>query len=227
MIGFRELNMAEFKIDLHSHSTASKDGGISLEQYRSLINSGTIDYIAVTDHNLVARARDIQAAIGDNIIVGEEIMTQNGEVIGLYLQEVVPEGLTMSEAIARIKDQNGITYLPHPFDSRRAWKLRQTLDSVINDIDIIEVFNPRTTSLTANREAFAYAQEKDKSIAASSDSHSAGEVGRTYSVIHQKPTRENLVELLQSPELSRKQARPHHYLNPVLNILKKKVWKRK
>ena len=81
-----------FKVDLHTHSSASHDGGISFEQYQLALSTGLLDAIAVTDHNSIETAQALHELLGDQIIVGEEIMTSQGEIIGLFLKQPIAPG---------------------------------------------------------------------------------------------------------------------------------------
>lgn len=93
------------KIDLHTHSIASKDGAITADDYERMLETGLLDYIAVTDHNRIDFAAELHAKLGEKIIVGEEIKTTEGEIIGLYLTEAIPALLTPEETVQRIKEQ--------------------------------------------------------------------------------------------------------------------------
>src|ERR1039457_5438980 len=103
-----------FKVDLHTHSPASPDGGISADQYIEAISTGVLDCVAITDHNRINFAKKLNHSVGDKIIIGEEIMTSGGEIIGLYRNEQVPANLTPIDTIRIIKDQGGLVYIPHP-----------------------------------------------------------------------------------------------------------------
>src|SRR3954467_12292615 len=108
-----------FKVDLHTHSIASPDGSLGLEDYRRALAEKRLDYIAITDHNRIDFAAQIRATLGEQIIIGEEITAVEGEVIGLFLREAVPAGLPLAETIQRITDQGGVVYIPHPFETVR------------------------------------------------------------------------------------------------------------
>ena len=102
--------------------------------------------IAVTDHNEISGALEAQRArpSGIKVIVGEEVKTADqGEVIGLFIEEQIPRGMTLQETIAEIKRQGGLVYVPHPFDRMHAVPDYEHLLAVLDDVDAIEVFNPR------------------------------------------------------------------------------------
>lgn len=106
----------KYKIDLHTHSIISHDGGLTAQQYTKLIESKMLDYIAITDHNETQFARIMQQKLGSKIIIGEEIATTEGEIIGLHLKQTIPKGMTPEETVRAIKQQNGLVYIPHPFE---------------------------------------------------------------------------------------------------------------
>lgn len=184
-----------FKVDLHTHSTESPDGGIKLTEYARMLETG-LDYIAVTDHGTVAHARKLQATHGDRIIVGQEIMTTAGELIGLYLQQSIPDQLDLEAAVAAIRQQGGLVYVPHPFETTRHGLQADSLALIADAVDIVETHNGRAMFQNKSSQAHAWAAEHGCAMAASSDGHSASGWGRTYSVIAAQPKRDNLVKLL-------------------------------
>src|SRR5476649_2676258 len=101
-----------YKIDLHTHSIASPDGSITLEDYRSILNSGRLDMVAITDHNTIGFAMATKKTLGVRIIVGEEIKCLEGEIIGLFLSKPVEPGRPYTQTIEDIKDQGGLVYIP-------------------------------------------------------------------------------------------------------------------
>ena len=102
------MNGKRYKVDLHTHSIISQDGGITVGNTKKVLQSGLLDCIAITDHNETSFARIMQKKLGDHIIIGEEISTPEGEIIGLYLKETIPGGIGLDEAIASIKHQGGL-----------------------------------------------------------------------------------------------------------------------
>jgi predicted metal-dependent phosphoesterase TrpH len=211
------------KIDLHTHSYGSPDGGISLRSYRRLLRNKTVDYIAVTDHNEIQAAQDIQKVIGDRIIIGEEIMTNEGEIIGLYLQERIKPGLSAKATVAAIKQQKGLVYIPHPFETIRSGISIATLKKIISDVDIIELRNGRALFQNMSSEARTWAVTHDIALAASSDAHGIVGVGRTYSTIDKAPTKTTLVTQLATAKHTTKLARLPSLLSPKANRLKKRL----
>ena len=209
------------KIDLHTHSILSRDGGINLEQYEQLFRNGTIDVAAITDHNEISFAVDAHKKLGDRIIVGEEIMTTDGEVIGLFLMEKVPSHLSLAETIAHIKKQGGIVYVPHPFETIRKGLDEAVLLKHIKDIDIIETANGRAFLQDASKQAYSFAKKHKKTGAAGSDSHCKHGVGNTYATLSSIPGRNNFLELFANASLCDKRMNILHAFCPQINRIKK------
>jgi predicted metal-dependent phosphoesterase TrpH len=188
------------KIDLHTHSIASPDGSLNETHYRRMLESGGLDIIAVTDHNTISFALELNKKLGDRIIVGEEIMTPQGEIIGLYLKEAVKPGLSPAETVAAIKTQGGLVYIPHPFETRRKGLQLGTLNTIAKDIDIVETHNGRAVFQNKSRTAGDWAAKNKLPGAAGSDSHGWYGWGRTYSIIDSAPAKATLAKLLAKAE---------------------------
>lgn len=212
-----------FKIDLHTHSSASKDGGITADQYAHAISTNVLDMIAVTDHNQIDFARHLQERFGDRVIVGEEIMSTGGEIIGLYLHKRVPPRLSPLETIKHIKDQGGIVYIPHPFESIRKGLHPGVMEELVKHLDIIEICNGRAFLQNRSAQALVWAKLNHVVGAASSDAHGVRGLGRTYTDVPELPSKQTLVELLAKgvPVTSRPSMRALLY--PKYNHLRRKV----
>jgi hypothetical protein len=187
-----------FKVDLHTHSVKSPDGGISAEQYHRAIRSSTLDYIAVTDHNRIDFALELREKMGEQIIVGEEIMTTAGEIVGLYLKKRVKPGLSPLETVKQIKDQGGIVYIPHPFETVRKGLHEGVLEELADFIDVIEVCNGRAFFQNRSGRAVVWTRINGKLSAASSDAHGFQGLGSTYTTVPHRPSRDNILKLLDN-----------------------------
>ncbi|MEK7602811.1 MAG: PHP domain-containing protein [Patescibacteria group bacterium] len=186
------------RLDLHTHSNASPDGGISAAQYHKVLSSGLLDCIAITDHNRIDFALEMQQAYGERIIVGEEIMTSAGEIIGLFLEKKIRPGLSPEETIDAIDSQNGIVYIPHPFETLRKGLDSRILDELKGRIDIIEVYNGRALVQNRSQQAAVWAKLNTVPSAASSDAHGIKGLGKTFTGVAALPTKKTLVDLLIS-----------------------------
>ncbi len=208
-----------FRLDLHNHTSFSSDGVLSPAALLSAARARSIDCIAVTDHNSVKggveAARLARADAGlPRVIPGMELMTEVGEVIGLYVEEDIPAGLSLVESVARIKAQGGLVYLPHPFDRLRRGAIspRERLHAA-ELADIVEVVNGRSLGPGVAAKAAALARETAKPAGAGSDAHRAPEVGIAYVVVAALPTPETLVELISAGRLEHGLRRREYVLN--------------
>lgn len=211
------------KIDLHTHSTSSPDGGITPEEYARIIEDGVLDYIAITDHNTTDFAKQLHATLGERIIVGEEIMSRTGELIGLYLTNTIPPGMSALDTAKAIKAQNGVVYVPHPLETVRKGLDQESLEVIASYIDIMEVHNGRALFQNRGPQSHTWARLHNKAIAASSDAHGKRGLGHTFSVIGKKPTAKNLVELLSKPHVVVNRPPLHTLLYPKYHKVRKKV----
>lgn len=186
-----------YKIDLHTHSFASPDGGISVNQYKHALANGQLDMIAVTDHNRIDAAQALHHELGDKVIVGEEIMTTQGEIVGLFLTEAIPGGLTPQAVVTQIKAQGGLVYIPHPFETIRKGLHPAVLDEIANQVDLIEVYNGRAFAQDRSQQAVVWAKLNQVPGLASSDAHGAHGLGRTFSRVPELPNRTNFMEIVK------------------------------
>lgn len=212
-----------YRLDLHTHSIASPDGGLRLRDYATMLGSGVLDSVAITDHNRVDFALEAQAKLGDAVIVGEEIKTTEGELIGLYLTDAVPSGLSALETAERIHAQGGLVYVPHPFETVRSGMADAALYKIAKQVDIMEVYNGR--ALFQNRSALSenWAREHGCVGAASSDAHGSIGWGKTYTEIGAAPTRKTLVHELQHARYNKELVGIIGALYPKYNRLRKMV----
>ena len=168
-------------VDLHMHTDHSHDCATPVEVLLATAAERGLGAIAVTDHNEVSGALDAErkaAQFGVKIIVAEEVKTASqGEVIGLFIREKIPRGLTLEETVADIKRQGGLVYVPHPFDRMHAVPDYEHLLGIIDDIDLIEVFNPRVAIGSFNEEAARFAEKYRIPAGVGSDSHVAQGLG--------------------------------------------------
>jgi PHP domain-containing protein/glycosyl transferase family 4 len=168
-------------VDLHMHTDHSPDCATPVEVLLATASAQGLGAIAVTDHNeisgaLAARAQAQDAGV--KVIVGEEIKTAGqGEVIGLFIEEKIPRGLSLEETVAEIKRQGGLIYVPHPFDRMHAVPDYEHLLTILDDVDAIEVFNPRVAIGAFNEEAARFAAKYRIIAGAGSDSHVAQGLG--------------------------------------------------
>jgi predicted metal-dependent phosphoesterase TrpH/glycosyltransferase involved in cell wall biosynthesis len=167
----RERRMID--VDLHMHTDHSYDCATPVEVLLAEARARGLGAIAVTDHNEISGAHAARArADGIEVIVGEEVKTADqGEVIGLFIEEKIPRGMTLQETIADIKRQGGLVYVPHPFDRLHSVPDYEHLLDVLDEVDAIEVFNPRVAISEFNDEAARFAAKYRIPAGAGSDAH--------------------------------------------------------
>ncbi len=219
--------MSDTRIDLHTHSIGSPDGGLTATDYSALLNAQVLHFIAVTDHDRIDTAQELQKTLGDQIIVGQEITTSQGEIIGLYLSEKITPGQTAQQTVKAIKQQGGLVYIPHPFETVRKGIPKEVLDSIAGLADIVETHNGRAVFQNKGPAAVAWARLHGKVSAASSDAHGKRGMATSFTTISGVPTRDNLVELLKTGR--QQTARPplHSLLYPKYHRLRGKLKKTK
>ena len=165
--------------------------------------------IAVTDHNEISgRAGGGRPAReGIKVIVAEEVKTADqGEVIGLFISEKIERGMTLEETIAEIKRQGGLVYVPHPFDRMHAVPDYEHLLSVIDDVDAIEVFNPRVAVGSFNEEAVRFAAKYRIPAGAGSDAHVVQGLGSARIRMRDFDGPEEFLESLRDADIVRNPA---------------------
>jgi Glycosyl transferases group 1/PHP-associated len=161
-------------VDLHMHTDHSYDCATPVEVLLAEVRARGLGAIAVTDHNEISGALDARAKAPAEltVIVAEEVKTADqGEVIGLFIEEKIPRGMTLQETIAEIKRQGGLVYVPHPFDRMHSVPDYKHLLDVLDDVDLIEVFNPRVAISEFNEEAVRFAAKYRIVAGAGSDAH--------------------------------------------------------
>lgn len=188
------------KLDTHTHCEASPDSRTRVAAQARAIKAAGLDVVAATDHNTIAGALRLrELADGFRVIVGEEITTREGEIIGLFLEQEVPRGLSAEETMARIHEQGGLVVVPHPFSRNRLYRIRrEALDRLRSRVDAIEVFNAREAFAADNRRAAAYAEEHGIPGLVGSDAHRPWEIGRAYLEVDDFAGRDDFVAALRS-----------------------------
>ena len=167
--------------DLHMHTTWSHDCSIEVDELLDHAEAEGLGAIAITDHNVFGGAQEAVAkSRGRDLIVipGEEVKTDDqGEVIGLFLREEIPRGMSFAETVAAIREQEGVVYLPHPFDRMHAIPFPATVHRHLNEIDVLEVYNARLLFEGYNDEAARFARKYGLPAGAGSDAHVLQGVG--------------------------------------------------
>jgi predicted metal-dependent phosphoesterase TrpH len=212
------------RIDLHCHSEASSDCRTKLTEIPVVCAQRGIEVLALTDHNEIWGALKLKEAAppGLTVIVGEEVYTSEGEIIGLFLNELIPRGLSPEETLERIHAQGGIALLPHGFDPLKPSRLQPDARARVQDrLDIIEGLNGHVSWTGWNARARRWALAHGKPVSAGSDAHRAKDIGSVYL---ETPTRTvetpaDLLEALRAGQIFGK------WRNPVTSYIKER-WAR-
>ncbi|MCB0858768.1 MAG: glycosyltransferase [Solirubrobacterales bacterium] len=196
-------------VDLHMHTDHSSDCATPVKVLIETARDRGFGAIAITDHNEVSGAQEaakVAEGMDDfKIIVAEEVKTgEQGEVIGLFLKEKIPKGLSMAETVAEIKRQGGLVYVPHPFDRLHSVPDYENLLDMVEDIDLMEVFNPRVAISSFNEEAERFARKYNIIPAAGSDSHVAQGLGAVRNRLHDFDGPEEFLEAMREAEITRR-----------------------
>jgi predicted metal-dependent phosphoesterase TrpH len=182
-------------VDLHCHTSASFDSLASPDAVVRAAAKRGLTHLAITDHDRIdgaLRARDA-APSGLSVIVGEEIKTTDGDLVAIFLRDLVEPGMTAAETIVAIRDQGGLVGVPHPFDSHRGYGRRSGADlaDIAGQVDWIEAYNARVVNRPfgpdANEQAALFALEHGLPGLAASDSHTVMEVGVAYNAVAVDP----------------------------------------
>jgi predicted metal-dependent phosphoesterase TrpH/glycosyltransferase involved in cell wall biosynthesis len=193
-------------VDLHMHTDHSPDCATPVGTLLETAKGVGLGAIAVTDHNEISGALAArEMADGIKVIVAEEVKTADqGEVIGLFLEEKIPRGMTLQETIGEIRRQGGLVYVPHPFDRMHAVPDYEHLLDVVEQIDAIEVFNPRVAFTAFNEEAARFAAKYRIVAGAGSDSHVAQGLGSVKIRMRDFEGPDEFLESLRDADIVRK-----------------------
>jgi len=193
-------------VDLHMHTDHSPDCATPVDTLLDTAKSVGLGAIAITDHNEISGALEArERANGIKVIVAEEVKTADqGEVIGLFIEEKIPRGMTLQETIAEIRRQGGLVYVPHPFDRMHAVPDYEHLLDVVEEIDAIEVFNPRVAFSAFNEEAAKFAAKYRIVAGAGSDSHVAQGLGSVKIRMRDFDGPEEFLQSLRDADIVRK-----------------------
>ena len=170
------------RVDCHLHTALSGDAVTTIDQLAERVESEQLDVICITDHNVTAAAvAAAERGIGARVIIGEEIRTREGDLIGLFLTERVPYVLPLGDAVGLIRAQGGLVYLPHPFDPGRS-SLGAAARQLCADglADVVEVFNAKVEDQHCNEQAATLAASCGLPGAAGSDAHDPEGIGAAY-----------------------------------------------
>ncbi len=213
------------RADLHTHTCFSRDGLTSPQSFVEACRRKALDCVAVTDHNTI-RGALIVCDLADSdlrVIVGEEIKTAEGEIIGLFLEEEVPKGLSAEESVERVKAQGGIVGVPHPHDRLRSALKMESIIQMADRIDFIEALNARIIYPADNGRARQLAESLGLAMSAGSDAHSQGEVGAAMVEMPEFEGPKDFLEALRRGTLTGGLSSPLVHLLSRFAVLRRKL----
>ncbi len=169
------------KADLHIHTRYSMDCQTPLDKIISRCKELGVNCIAIADHGTAEGGLEMQKIAPFKVIVAEEILTTEGEIMGMFLKETIPSGITPQEAVKRIREQGGLVNIPHPFETIRGSALKdRVIDEIAKDIDLMEVLNSRSPFPANSNKARDFAVQHGIPGSAGSDAHTINEIGNAY-----------------------------------------------
>ena len=167
---------------MHLHTMWSGDATTTPDELAAAVEESRLDVLCITDHGTTNGAVELAARLGCRVVIGQEVRTGVGEIIGLFLSERVPSGLRPEEVCMAITAQGGLVYIPHPFDPMRACLREDVLLQLVGDglVDAIEVRNAKTSLEHLNERATRFAADNDLAAGAGSDAHEPSAIGAAY-----------------------------------------------
>ena len=213
------------RLDLHVHTRFSKDSNAPIPSVVERCQKAGLGVVAITDHGNIRGALEVRSVAPFPVIVGEEIKSAAGDIIGLFLREEVPAGLSALETVRRVKGQGGLVVAPHPFCRLRPTALGlRALEDILPFVDLIEGYNSHTVLPGDNARGVAFAEKHSLPMVACSDAHSALELGSTFTEVPEAEfdgTPEGLVRAVKAGRMVGKRPNPLLLLAPVYARLRK------
>jgi predicted metal-dependent phosphoesterase TrpH len=200
------LHRELLRVDLHLHSSASPDCSSDPKRVLQRCRLLGLSPVFLTDHDTISGAASLQSAGIDRIVVGEEVSTTEGEVIGLFLQKEVRSGLNARDTALEIKAQGGLLYLEHPYDRSRRCLSEVAIEAIADLVDIVEVFNGRSDE-HSNHRADELCGILGAAPGAGSDGHSLAEIGSVYIEMEDFDDAEDFLAKLRSAKITKGRSR--------------------
>ncbi len=217
------------RAEFHCHTVYSHDSSNRVPQLVAAARERGITRLAITDHNTIQGALIAKALDPQLVIVGEEILTQGGELLAFYVNEAVPKGLSALQTIDRLKAQGAFIAIPHVFDRRRhGWHMPDLLD-ILPHVDALEVFNARCLAKSLNQRALVFAKERDLPMLAGSDAHSLVELGLGSTYLPEFNSPDELRAALQQAVIKGRLVSPleHFKASALIGLGRLNPWKKR
>jgi predicted metal-dependent phosphoesterase TrpH len=210
------------KADFHIHTKYSMDCHNELEDIVKRCQKLGLTCIAIADHDAVQGGLELQKLAPFKVIVAEEVLTHQGEVMGMFLKKRIASGIPLQQAIAAIKEQGGLVNIPHPFDPMRGLRVSaDEFEKLAPQIDLIEVFNARVPTTQTNTKAENFAREHNLPGTAGSDSHSIVEMGSVAVTMNDFNTPAEFLAALRTAKIEGKRASPFVHFHSTIAKIKK------
>jgi predicted metal-dependent phosphoesterase TrpH len=211
------------KADLHIHTLYSMDCSTSLDQIITRCLEIGINCLAIADHGNIEGALKLKEIAPFQVIIAEEILTPFGEIMGMFLYEGIPSRLSVEQTIQKIKEQNGLVCIPHPYDKLRlsAFNDSKELEKIMPLVDIVEVFNARSLMPGSQARAQKLAQKFGKLASAGSDAHTAAEIGNAYIEIPEFRDKDEFMKSLAQGKIFGHKSNPLVHIASTRNKFKK------
>ena len=215
------------KADLHIHTECSMDCSTPAEKIIKRCRELGINCIAIADHGTAEGALKMQKSAPFQVIVAEEMLTTQGEIMGMFLKETIPSGLTPAETIKRIRAQGGLVNIPHPYDKVRGSALKEwVIDEIVKEIDLMEVLNARSASPENVERVRAFTVRNKIVQGAGSDAHSVNEIGNAYVIMPEFSGKDEFLKSLAKGEIFGHRSSPLVHLSSTLAKVKSKINKK-
>ena len=208
--------------DLHIHTQYSMDCDTSLDKIIQRCLKRGINCIAIADHGTIEGALKVYEAAPFKVIIAEEILTPHGEIMGMFLKETIPSGFSIEETISRIRAQDALVCIPHPFDRIRHSGLDgNKINEIVAQIDVIEVLNSRSLTTHPLDKARKFAEVHGIAQSAGSDAHSIHEIGNAFVEMPEFNGKDDFVQALSRGKLCGGRTNPFVHFISVWNKLRK------
>jgi predicted metal-dependent phosphoesterase TrpH len=216
--------MAVMRLEFHCHTVFSKDCLVQPDRLVQCAMDKGIDRLVITDHNTIAGALVAHREFPRKVIVGEEIMTTQGELLTAFVTSEIPAGLEPQDAISRLKQQGAFISVSHPYDRHRkgAWREADLL-KILPLIDAIEIYNSRCTQPRHNTDAREFAERHDLAGTVGSDAHTCWEMGRATQLLPDFETAADLRRAIRQAQYSTRWSPPWIHLTSRYAVLRKRL----
>ena len=214
------------KAEFHCHTVYSGDSGNRIPQLLAAARELGIGRLAITDHNTIQGALRAKELDPELVVVGEEILTEKGELLAYYVKEEIPKQLPPMETINRLKSQGAFIAIPHVFDRRRhGWRMDDLLE-ILPHVDALEVFNARCLAGRINRQGRDFAESRNLPMLAGSDAHSLVELGMATVCLPAFNSSDELREALKTGKIEGRLLSPadHFKASTLIGFERLKSW---